>query len=422
MARSAGSVTRVHRAWIVAATAFVALVMASGFRSTTGVLLIPLHDEFGWSHGAISVAVFVNLVCFGLAAPFAAALVERFGLRRVVSAALATIAAGSLLTLAMTELWQLILLWGVVNGAATGAVSVPLAAIVANRWFVARRGLVTGLLSASYASGQLIFLPLLAWMVGIDWRWAALTVAGAAVIGVLPLVIAFLRDRPADLGLLPYGATEAPAPPPRATFGASVSVLPAAFRSRTFWVLTTTFFVCGATTSGLISTHLIPAAHDHGITEVAAASLLALIGVFDIVGTTASGWLTDRFDARRLLVAYYLLRGLSLLALPAALGSPELGMLAFAVVYGLDWVATVPPTSALTTARFGVERAGILFAWIFAAHQLGAAVAAFGAGAIRTETGEYGLAFAVAGVLAIAAAGLMFAIRRRAPRPAPAMA
>jgi predicted MFS family arabinose efflux permease len=409
----------VHRAWIVAGAAFVALVMAAGFRSVTGVLLIPLHDEFGWSHGAISTAVFVNLVCFGLAAPFAAALVERFGMRRVVAVALATIAASSLLTLGMTELWQLIALWGVVNGAATGAVSVPLAAIVANRWFVARRGFVTGLLSASYASGQLIFLPLLAWMAGIDWRWAAVTVAGAAVLLVMPVVLAFLRDRPQDVGLLPYGATEPPPPPPAPTFADSVRVLPEAFASRTFWVLTATFFVCGATTSGLISTHLIPAAHDHGIAEVTAASLLALIGVFDIVGTTASGWLTDRFDARRLLIVYYALRGLSLLALPAALGSPEFGMLAFAVVYGLDWVATVPPTSALTTARFGPHRAGIVFAWIFSAHQLGAAVAAWGAGAIRTGSGEYGLAFIGAGALALVAAVLILAIRRQAPRPQP---
>ena len=411
---------RLHRAWIVAATAFVALVMAAGFRSTTGVLLIPLHDEFGWSHGAISTAVFVNLLCFGFAAPFAAALVERFGMRRVVSVALATIAASSLLTIAITELWQLIVLWGVVNGAATGAVSVPLAAIVANRWFVARRGLVTGLLSASNASGQLVFLPLLAWIAGFDWRWAALTVAGTALLAVLPIVIAFMRDRPEDVGLRPYGASgPPPAPTRRPTFAASVRVLPEAFASPAFWVLAATFFVCGATTSGLIATHLIPAAHDHGIAQVTAASLLAVIGVFDIVGTTASGWLTDRYDARRLLVVYYAMRGLSLLALPTALGAPEFGMLAFAVVYGLDWVATVPPTSALTTARFGVERAGVVFAWIFAAHQFGAAAAAWGAGEIRTETGRYGLAFLIAGALAIVAAALILAIRRQAPQREP---
>jgi predicted MFS family arabinose efflux permease len=271
------------------------------------------------------------------------------------------------------------------------------------------------MLSASNASGQLVFLPLLAWIVGFDWRWAAATVAGAALLGVLPIVVAFMRDRPEDVGVRPYGATGPPPPPaPRPTFGAAVRVLPAAFASRTFWILAATFFICGATTNGLIATHLIPAAHDHGITQVTAASLLALVGAFDIVGTTASGWLTDRYDARRLLVVYYGLRGLALLALPAVLGSPEFGMIAFAVVYGLDWVATVPPTVALTTARFGVEQAGVVFAWIFAAHQLGAAAAAWGAGAIRTQTGEYGLAFLIAGALAVAAAALVLVIRRRA--------
>lgn len=393
--------------------------MAAGFRSLNGVLLIPLHEEFGWSHEAISGAVFLNLLCFGLGAPFAAALVERFGMRRVVSLALATIAVSSLLTIGMTETWQLFALWGVVNGTATGAVSVPLAAIVANRWFVARRGLVTGLLSASNASGQLVFLPLLAWIAGFDWRWAAATVAAAALLGALPVVVAFLRDRPEDVGVRPYGAIGLQQPTARPTFGAAVAVLPTAAASRTFWILAATFFICGATTNGLIATHLIPAAHDHGITQVTAAGLLALIGAFDIVGTTTSGWLTDRFDARWLLVVYYGLRGLSLLALPAVLGSPEFGMIAFAVVYGLDWVATVPPTVALTTARFGVEQAGVAFAWIFAAHQLGAAAAAWGAGAIRTQTGDYGLAFLVAGALAVAAAALVLAIRRRSTAAEP---
>lgn len=393
--------------------------MAAGFRSLNGVLLIPLHEEFGWSHEAISGAVFLNLLCFGLGAPFAAALVERFGMRRVVSLALATIAVSSLLTIGMTETWQLFALWGVVNGTATGAVSVPLAAIVANRWFVARRGLVTGLLSASNASGQLVFLPLLAWIAGFDWRWAAATVAAAALLGALPVVVAFLRDRPEDVGVRPYGAIGLQQSTARPTFGAAVAVLPTAAASRTFWILAATFFICGATTNGLIATHLIPAAHDHGITQVTAAGLLALIGAFDIVGTTTSGWLTDRFDARWLLVVYYGLRGLSLLALPAVLGSPEFGMIAFAVVYGLDWVATVPPTVALTTARFGVEQAGVAFAWIFAAHQLGAAAAAWGAGAIRTQTGDYGLAFLVAGALAVAAAALVLAIRRRSTAAEP---
>jgi sugar phosphate permease len=406
--------SRVHYAWIVAGVAFLALVMSSGFRSTTGVLLIPLHEEFAWSHETIGLAVSLNLLCFGLGAPFAAALIERFGVRRVVALALSAIAVSALLTTGMTETWQLFLLWGLVNGLATGAVSVPLAAIIANRWFVTRRGLVTGLMTASYASGQLVFLPGLAWLAGFDWRYAAVAVAAAALLLVLPAVLLFMRDRPEDVGLRPFGADESWQPPPLATapaFGAAIDALAAASRSRVFWLLAGTFFVCGATTNGLISTHLIPAAHDHGIAQVTAASLLALIGLFDVVGTTASGWLTDRYDPRKLLVAYYALRGLSLLALPLAFDSANAAMIAFVVVYGLDWVATVPPTSALATAHFGGQ-AGIVFAWIFAAHQLGAAAAAWGAGLIRTETGEYTGAFLAAGGLALVAAVAVPLIRR----------
>ena len=411
---------RLHYAWVVVGVGFVALVMSAGFRSTAGVLLIPLHDEFGWSHETIGLAVSVNLLCFGLGAPFAAGFVERFGMRRVVSVALGVIAVSSLLTLGMTEPWQLFLLWGVVNGTATGAVSVPLAAIIANRWFVARRGLVTGVLTASNASGQLVFLPLLAWIAGFDWRYAALLVAVAALGLVLPLVAVFMRDRPGDVGERPYGAGpgwEEPPPAP-AAFGAAIAGLRAGARSRTFWLLAGTFFVCGATTNGLVSTHLIPAAHDHGITQVAAASLLALVGVFDIVGTVGSGWLTDRYDPRQLLLAYYGFRGLALLALPFAFGSQYAALVGFAVVYGLDWVATVPPTSALATSTFP-RQAGVVFAWIFSAHQLGAAMAAWAAGLVRTATGEYTLAWATAGGLALLAAVAVLFIAAKPPRPAP---
>ena len=415
-----------HYAWKVAAVAFLALVMASGFRSVTGVLLIPLHEEYGWSHETIGLAVSLNLVCFGLGAPFAAALIERFGVRRVVGTALGSIAVSALLTTGMTETWQLFLLWGLVNGAATGAVSVPLAAIIANRWFEERRGLVTGLMTASYASGQLVFLPALAWLAGFDWRYAALAVAAVALLLVLPAVLVFMRDRPEDAGLRPYGADDSWQPPPRtqvAAFGGALRGLRDASRSRVFWLLAGTFFVCGATTNGLISTHLIPAAHDHGIAQVTAAGLLALIGVFDVVGTTASGWLTDRYDPRRLLIAYYGLRGASLLLLPFAFDAPQAAMIAFVVVYGLDWVATVPPTSALATAHFG-QQAGVVFAWVFAAHQLGAAVAAWGAGLVRTETGDYTAAFLGAGVLGLAAAVALVLVRLRgrgagAPLPVP---
>ncbi len=418
---------RVHYAWIVAAVGFVTLITAAGFRSTSGVLIVPLEDEFGWSRATIGLAVSINLLCFGLGGPFAAALVERFGLRRVMATALVTVSIGSALTVFMTQPWQLCLLWGVVNGLATGAVSVPLAAIIANRWFVERRGLVTGLLTASNATGQLVFLPVLAAIVTqFGWRWAAVTVATVAIGVVFPLVVLLVRDRPEDVGLLAFGATADAAAAATSSgnpFALAVDGLRTGMRSTNFWLLTGSFFICGLSTTGLVQTHLIPAAMDHGYAEVAAAGLLATIGVFDIVGTTVSGWLTDRHDPRVLLFWYYALRGLSLLALPYLFGAPRFGLILFIVFYGLDWVATVPPTVMLTAETFGRERVGVVFGWIFAAHQFGAAVAAWGAGAARTWFGDYGWAFGSAGLLCLFASGLVIRIGRGgAPLPAPSPA
>ena len=410
---------RPHYAWIVAAAAFVALLIASGVRATPTILIAPLDEEFGWRVDQVSLAISINLVLFGLMAPFSAALMERFGVRRVVAAALAATAAGTAATIGMSALWQLTLLWGVVIGAATGCLSSPLAAVVATRWFVERRGLVTGVLSAAYATGQLIFLPVLAVLVRDGgWRWASAAVAISAA-AAIPVALALLRERPADLGLPPYGA-ERIEPPVAAggnPFAATAAGLVVGLRSRAFWLLAGTFFICGATTVGVIGTHLIPAAHDHGIGEVQAAGLLAAIGVFDILGVTASGWLTDRWDARQLLFAFYALRGLSLFFLPFTLGSSDAGLVAFVVVFGLDWVATVPPTVALTVEAFGRERAGVVFGWIFAAHQLGAAGAAWAAGAVRNAAESYEIAFMGAGLLGVAAAFLALGITSRG-RPA----
>ena len=397
---------------MVAIVSLLTLVTAAGFRSTVGVLIVPLQEEFGWSRATISAAVAINLVLYGLGGPFAAGLYDRIGIRRVIVAALATIAISSTLTTQMSAPWQLDLLWGVANGLATGAIGVTLAAVIANRWFVERRGLVTGMLTASNATGQLAFLPLLGWIVSVQgWRTAALTVSLVALAFVLPLVLLFLRDSPADVGLRPFGAL-ADDPPlvQENPFRAAIGGLVAASRSRIFWLLSASFFVCGATTTGLIGTHLIPASMDHGMAAVTAASLLAVIGVFDLVGTIASGWLTDRYDPRWLLFWYYGLRGLSLLALPFVIGSPSLGLIAFVVFYGLDWVATVPPTVAITAQVFGRARVGVTFGWIFGAHQLGAAVAAWGAGAARTWLGDYQSAFVTAGLLSLVASGLVMRI------------
>jgi sugar phosphate permease len=402
----------IHYGWVIAAVSFLTLITAAGFRSTVGVLIVPLQEEFGWSRATISAAVAINLVLYGLGGPFAAGLYDRFGIRRVIVIALGTIAISSTLTTQMHAPWQLDVLWGVANGLATGAIGVTLAAVIANRWFVERRGLVTGMLTASNATGQLVFLPLLGWIVSSQgWRSAALTVSIVALAFTLPLVALLLRDSPAEVGLRPFGAV-ADDPPivQQNAFGAAIRGLVSASRSSTFWLLSGSFFICGATTYGLIGTHLIPASIDHGMSAVTAASLLAVIGVFDFVGTLGSGWLTDRFDPRRLLFWYYGLRGLSLLALPFVIGSSNLGLLAFLVFYGLDWVATVPPTIAITAQTFGRANVGIVFGWVLGAHQLGAAVAAWGAGAARTWFGDYQAAFVTGGLLSLLASGLVVRI------------
>ncbi|GGQ64482.1 MFS transporter [Couchioplanes azureus] len=395
---------RLHPAWLVAAVAFVALVGAAGFRATPSVMLRPLHEEFGWSLGTISAAVSINLLLFGLTAPFAAALMEKLGMRRVVAGALLLVSAGSGLTVFMRASWQLLLCWGVLVGLGTGSMALGFVAIVTNRWFVRRRGLVTGVLTAGGATGQLVFLPLLARLTDAHgWRTAALTVAGAALL-VVPLVWWKLRDRPQDVGVTPYGGDAAPvvAVPGSAARNALRSLAVAA-RTRPFWLLAGGFAICGATTNGLVGTHFIPAAHDHGMAETTAAGLLALVGLFDIAGTVASGWLTDRVDSRLLLGGYYALRGLSLLVLPslfAAAAHP--GMIVFILFYGLDWVATVPPTVALCREYFGASGA-VVFGWVFAAHQFGAAIAATSAGLVRDRLGDYDLAWYGAGALALAA-------------------
>jgi sugar phosphate permease len=394
----------VHPAWSVAFVAFVALVGAAGFRATPSVLLRPLHEEFGWSLGTISAAVSVNLLLYGLTAPFAAALMDKFGIRRVVMVALLLVAAGSGLTVFMTASWQLVLCWGVLVGLGTGSMALAFVATVTNRWFVHRRGLVTGVLTAGGAAGQLIFLPVLAALTqSSGWRAAALTVAGAALL-VVPLVFWRLRDRPADLGVTAYGGIAPDVPSTGSAARNAVAALGRAARTRPFWLLAGGFAICGATTNGLIGTHFIPAAHDHGMAETTAAGLLALVGLFDIAGTIASGWLTDRVDSRVLLGVYYALRGLSLLVLPslfAATAHPS--MVVFILFYGLDWVATVPPTVALCREYFGASGA-VVFGWVFASHQIGAAIAATAAGLVRDRLGEYDMAWYVAGSLALVAA------------------
>jgi sugar phosphate permease len=411
---------RIHYGWVVAAVTFLVLLSSAGVRATPSILIVPLEREFGWTRATISLAVSINLILYGLMGPFAAALMQRLGVRTTVLISAATLTVGVALTPLMRTPWQLILLWGVVVGAGTGMTALVLGATVVNRWFTARRGLVMGILTASTATGQLIFLPLLAAVVERHgWRTATLLVA-AAVLLIIPLVLMLLRERPEDVGLTRFGEQSGlgadKGATPVSTSAGALAALRQGARSRDFWLLAGSFFICGASTNGLIGTHLIPACIDHGISEVRAAGLLATMGVFDFIGTTGSGWLSDRWNNRYLLSWYYGLRGLSLLFLPYALDHTVLGLPLFAVFYGLDWIATVPPTVRLTANVFGRENAPVMFGWIVAAHQLGAATAAFGAGALRTALGGYVEAFTVAGALCVVAAVLVLGIDRQRAR------
>lgn len=411
---------RIHWAWVIAAVAFVTLIGAAGFRAVPSVLIDPLHEEFGWSHGTIGSAVSINLVLFGVISPFAAALMDRLGIRRVVACALVLVAAGAGLTVFMTEPWQLLLCWGVLVGVGTGSMSMPFVATITGRWFVKRRGLVSGVLTAAGATGQLVFLPLVAALATeYDWRVPSITVACAAL-AVVPLVVLLMRDYPSDVGTTAYGATEddeAARPVSGSSVLRSLRMLREAARTRTFWLLAGGFAICGATTNGLVGTHFVTAAHDHGMPSTTAAGLLALVGIFDVAGTILSGWLVDRFDPRYLLVGYYTLRGMSLLILPSLLQPHvEPSLWVFVIFYGLDWIATVPPTVALCRERFGMN-GPIVFGWVFASHQVGAAIAAYGAGAIRDVNGSYDLAWYVAGGLCAFAALMSGRIRRYVTRP-----
>ncbi|HEX4480883.1 MAG TPA: MFS transporter [Rudaea sp.] len=405
---------RLHYAWIVAALTFVTLLVVAGIRATPSVLIVPLEKAFGWSRDRITLAVSIGLFLFGLMGPFAAAAMQRFGVRRTMIVALTLLSAAMIGSSFVDSPFQLILTWGVLAGIGTGSMAMVLGVTIVNRWFESRRGTILGLLTASTATGQLVFLPVLAWVaLHHDWR-VVVWIVGIVALALIPLVALFLPERPADVGLDRLGATEADAPAL-----ASVNPIVAAFRAlrdasrtRTFWVLFLTFFICGLSTNGLIGTHLIAFCADNGIPEVQAAGMLAAMGLFDIAGTTFSGWLSDRYDNRLLLFAYYGLRGVSLMYLPFSDFS-FYGLGLFTMFYGLDWIATVPPTVRLTNERFGTQLSPLVYGWIGAGHQAGAAVAAYGAGVLRVQTNRYVEAFLIAGSMCLVAAFLILTVRPR---------
>ena len=407
----------IHYGWAIVGVTFLVSVTTAGAMGLPGAFILPLGREFGWNTDQISGALALRILLYGLMAPFAASLIERYGLKRMILSALTLVASGLLLSLVMTKIWHMIALWGVVIGIGTGMTALVMSAIVSTRWFTERRGLVIGILTASNAAGQLVFLPLAAWLEShYGWRAAlAPSLIGMSVAALA--VLCFMVDRPANVGLKPFGETGAVAPPlaQAPAFSTAFRVLGEVSGSPAFWILAGTFFICGLSTNGLVQTHFISFCADQGVPAVTAASMLAIIGVCDFFGTVGSGWLSDRYDNRMLLFVYYGLRGLSLIYLPSS-AFTVYGLSLFAVFYGLDWVATVPPTARLAAATFGRERAGVAFGWIFASHMIGGAVAAYGAGFTRATLFSYGPAFYAAGLMCIVAALSVWLMQRR---PAP---
>ena len=410
--------------WFVISLCFLTTLTSAGVRSSPSVLIHPLEAEFGWSRTLIASAVSMNLLLFGIAAPLSGFLIDRFGPRKVMIGSLSLLIVGVSGTMMMTQFWQFFLVWGVIVGLGAGGVGSVLTATVGNRWFVAKRGLALGILGSASSTGQIIFLPLfMAMITYAGWRLGSMALIIVALI-LLPLIFLFMRDDPSEVGLEPYGSGD-----PKATaIGGAASLRGMSAKNATitakevvthptFWLLAASFFVCGGTANGLIGTHLIPHEIEIGIPQIAAASLLGIMGGLNMVGTIFSGWMIDKVQPQRWLALVYALRGVSLLFLPFV--HDFTGLVFFAIVYGLDWFATVPPSMAITADTFGRQNVGKVYGWIFMSHQIGAAIMASAAGAIRTWMGDYQFAFLSGGVIAMIAAGLALQIKLKPKEAAP---
>ncbi len=411
----------IHYGWVMAALAFFYVLFSSSALGITAVLIKPMSDQLGFTIGEISASQGLRFTLFGLVAPFAGGLVLRYGPRRMVALSGVLSLLGLLLTATMTTRLELWAGFGVLLGLAPGLTALQLSAVISSRWFTRHRGLVVGLLNGAIATGTLLFMPLGAW-ISEQWGWRAALVP--TTIGLFVMMVLFVlltKDRPQELGLAPLGEASMPPIPPRPTGNfvlLSLKALRLGSEQLVFWVLAATFFICGLSSYGLTQTHFVPFCGDLGFPLVTSANLLAMIGVCDLIGTIGSGWLSDRYDNRWLLATYYGLRGVSLVWLVTSDVS-LVAMIAFAVVYGLDFIATVPPTVRLTVSAFGREMGPAVFGWIFAAHQVGVGFMATSAGVSRDALGTYGPAFLVAGALCIVAAAA-FLLVRRAPVAAPA--
>ncbi|WP_409304221.1 MFS transporter [Peribacillus sp. SCS-155] len=409
---------KIHYGWVILVITFFSIIVAGIIRSSSGVFLVPFEEEFGWDRAFISLSFAISIVIYGFSGPFIASLLDNIGVRKMMLGAMSVLMAGIALTFFMSYSWQLILIWGITFGVGSSVFLTVLSTYVANHWFEKRRGLVLGILTASTATGQLIFLPVLAKIIEkSSWRWAMGLILLLSVI-MIPLIFLFMKNNPREIGLHRYGQTgavpEEKASEKRNPIKMAFSTLREAIRVKQFWLLAGSFFICGLSTTGLIGTHFIPLCISFGISQVTAAGLIAFMGIFDLIGTTLSGWLSDRYDNRWLLFWYYGLRGLSLLLLPFALGeSSSFFLIVFAIFYGLDWIATVPPTIGLATQLFGQEKSGIVYGWVLAAHQAGAGVAAFGGGLIYTMIGSYEWAFLFAGIFCFAGSMFVLGIKKK---------
>ena len=408
---------RLHYSWIILGVTFIAIIVAGIIRSSAGVFIVPFEEQFGWQRSSISFAFAISLFLYGFSGPFMAAFVEKYGLKRMMLGSMALLAVGLAFTFIMKNEWQLIIIWGVVMGIGSGLFLTVLSTTVANRWFVKKRGLALGILTAATATGQLILLPVLATLVErFSWKAAILLIFLLSIVMII-LIALFMRNYPTDKGLAPYGSEEM-VEQSKAVIGnpfmMALKSLAEGLRAKEFWLLAGSFFICGLSTSGLIGTHFVSYCISFGIPVVMAASLVSFMGVFDLIGTTLSGWLSDRFDNRWLLFWYYCLRGLSLLALPAALASGSYGwLLVFAIFYGLDWIATVPPTVGLTRQRFGLQKSAMMYGWMVAFHQVGAGVAAYFGGLFYEALGSYKMSFLLAGGFCLLASLFVILIKKQ---------
>ncbi|HWH78399.1 MAG TPA: MFS transporter, partial [Candidatus Binatus sp.] len=412
-----------HYGWLIISLCFLTTLTSAGVRSSPSVLIHPLEAEFGWSRTMIASAVSMNLLLFGVAAPLSGYLIDRFGPRKVMMGSLMLLILGVSGTMLMTQFWQFFLVWGVIVGIGAGGVGSVLTATVGNRWFVAKRGLALGILGSASSTGQIIFLPLfMAMITYAGWRLGSMALIIVAMV-LLPLIFLFMRDDPSEVGLQPYGADDPQAVAGGATSLRGRSAKNATITARevishpTFWLLCGSFFVCGGTANGLIGTHLIPHEIEIGIPQIAAAGLLGLMGALNMVGTIFSGWMIDKVRPNRWLALVYALRGCSLLILPFV--RDYMGLVAFAIIYGLDWFATVPPSMAITADTFGRQNVGKVYGWIFMSHQIGAAIMASAAGAVRTYVGDYQPAFFAGGVIAMVAATLALNIKMKPKEAVP---